>query len=105
VFHLSPWHDRAMPDSERVPLQNRRHQLGPSALPPTADQGRNTRSLLIHLIAKDHEMRKNISIALTLLMLSAAMPLLAACHTTAGAGEDLSATGHAITNDAQKHTP
>jgi predicted small secreted protein len=50
-------------------------------------------------------MRKNISIALTLLMLSAAMPMLAACHTTAGAGEDLSATGHAITNDAQKHTP
>jgi predicted small secreted protein len=50
-------------------------------------------------------MRKHLSIALTLLLLISAVPLLGACHTTAGAGEDLSATGHAITNDAVKHTP
>jgi predicted small secreted protein len=50
-------------------------------------------------------MRKNLSIALTLLALIAAAPLLAACHTTAGAGEDITATGHVLTNSAQKNTP
>ena len=50
-------------------------------------------------------MRKNLSIALTLLALLAAAPLLAACHTSAGAGQDLSAAGHAVTNDADKSTP
>ena len=47
-------------------------------------------------------MRKNLSIALTLLALVGAAPLLGACHTTAGAGQDLSATGHVLTNSAQK---
>jgi predicted small secreted protein len=50
-------------------------------------------------------MRTNLSIALTLLVLIAAAPLLGACHTTAGAGEDISATGHVITNSAEKNTP
>jgi predicted small secreted protein len=50
-------------------------------------------------------MRKNLSIALTLLALLAAAPLLGACHTTAGAGQDISAAGHAVTNDAIKATP
>jgi predicted small secreted protein len=50
-------------------------------------------------------MRTNLSIALTLFVLLAAAPLLGACHTTAGAGEDISATGHAITNSAEKNTP
>jgi predicted small secreted protein len=50
-------------------------------------------------------MRKNLSIALTLLALIGLAPMLGACHTTAGAGEDLSASGHAITNSAEKHTP
>jgi predicted small secreted protein len=50
-------------------------------------------------------MRKTLSIALTFLMLLGAVPLLGACHTTAGAGEDISATGNAITNSAEKHTP
>lgn len=50
-------------------------------------------------------MRKNLSIALTLLALVAAAPILAACHTTAGAGEDISATGHAVTHEADKLTP
>ena len=47
-------------------------------------------------------MRKNLSIALTLLALMAAAPLLGACHATAGAGQDISATGHVLTNSAQK---
>jgi predicted small secreted protein len=46
-----------------------------------------------------------LSIALTVLMLLAAAPLLSACNTTAGAGEDISATGHAITHSAEKNTP
>ena len=35
-------------------------------------------------------MRKNVLITLTLLMLIGAMPLLGACHTMAGAGQDIS---------------
>jgi predicted small secreted protein len=50
-------------------------------------------------------MRANILIALSALMLLAAGPLLSACNTTAGAGEDISATGHAITHSADKNTP
>ena len=50
-------------------------------------------------------MRKSISIAVSLLVLMGAMPLLGACHTTAGAGEDISATGHAVTHAADKLTP
>lgn len=50
-------------------------------------------------------MHAKLSLALTFLALIAAAPLLGACHTTAGAGEDLSATGHAITHSADKNTP
>jgi predicted small secreted protein len=50
-------------------------------------------------------MRANILIALTVLVLLGAAPLLSACHTTAGAGEDISATGRAITHSADKNTP
>jgi predicted small secreted protein len=50
-------------------------------------------------------MRKQLSVALTLLVLIGAAPLLGGCHTTAGAGEDIAATGHALTNSAQKNTP
>lgn len=50
-------------------------------------------------------MRKNVSIVLGFLVLLGAAPLLGACHTTAGAGQDLTATGRAVTNSAQKNTP
>ncbi len=50
-------------------------------------------------------MRKNRSIALTLLALLATSFLLGACQTTAGVGEDISAGGHALTNSAEKHAP
>jgi predicted small secreted protein len=49
--------------------------------------------------------RKKLSLVLTALALLAAAPLLSACHTTAGAGRDISATGHAITHSANEHTP
>ncbi len=42
---------------------------------------------------------------LAVLALAAAAPLLGACHTTAGAGQDISATGQAIDNAATKATP
>lgn len=50
-------------------------------------------------------MCKSLSIALALLVILAAMPLLTACQTTAGAGEDISAGGHALTKSAEKHAP
>jgi len=50
-------------------------------------------------------MRRNLSTALTLLALLGLAPLLGACHTTAGAGQDISATGQALTHDADKNTP
>jgi predicted small secreted protein len=47
-------------------------------------------------------MRTKLSIALALLALIGVAPLLGACNTTAGAGEDISAGGHAITHAADK---
>jgi predicted small secreted protein len=43
----------------------------------------------------------------TLMMFAvlAAIPLLSACQTTAGAGRDISGTGHAITDSAERHAP
>jgi len=50
-------------------------------------------------------MRSRITLAVTLFALLAAAPLLAACHTTAGAGEDISKTGQAIEKSADHATP
>jgi len=50
-------------------------------------------------------MDRKTFVALALLALVGAMPLLSACHTTAGAGEDISATGQAIDRAAKKATP
>ena len=50
-------------------------------------------------------MKSKISLSIALLALIAAAPLLSACHTTEGAGEDVSATGHAVSNAAAKATP
>lgn len=50
-------------------------------------------------------MRKIFPIALAFIVLIGVAPLLGACHTTAGAGEDISATGHAITNSADRNKP
>ena len=45
-------------------------------------------------------MRKYLSVALTVLGLIGAASLLGACHTTAGVGQDVTATGNALTNSA-----
>jgi predicted small secreted protein len=50
-------------------------------------------------------MYKTFIIGLTILSLVATVPLLSACHTTAGAGQDISATGQAIDKAAKKSTP
>jgi predicted small secreted protein len=50
-------------------------------------------------------MNGKFAVVLAMLALVAAMPLLSACHTAAGAGQDIKATGQAIDNAAQKATP
>lgn len=69
----------------------------------------NTESVVIQFSFLPKErvvvMRKHFSIALALVTLIGAMPLLGACHATAGAGQDLSSTGKVITDSAKKNTP
>jgi predicted small secreted protein len=50
-------------------------------------------------------MYKRLIAGLTVLSLVAAAPLLSACHTTAGAGQDVSATGKVIEKSAKQNTP
>jgi len=50
-------------------------------------------------------MYKKMMLALTLSALLGAAPLLGACHTTAGAGEDISKTGSAIERSADRAAP
>ncbi len=50
-------------------------------------------------------MRNIVSTTLALALLLGAASTLSACNTTAGAGQDLSAAGKAITDTAKKVTP
>jgi predicted small secreted protein len=45
------------------------------------------------------------TLVLTLLTLLSAAPLLGACNTMAGAGEDIAKTGQAIERSATRHAP
>lgn len=45
--------------------------------------------------------RRSVAL-LAVLALSASAALLSACNTVAGAGEDVSATGHAVSHGAEK---
>jgi predicted small secreted protein len=49
-------------------------------------------------------MRRNARVLLTLAALIAAAPMLTACYTTRGAGQDLSAAGKSLTGSADKNT-
>ncbi len=49
-------------------------------------------------------MRMKVQVWLALALLVAAAPMLSACYTTQGAGEDLSAAGNKISGTAAKHT-
>jgi predicted small secreted protein len=50
-------------------------------------------------------MSKLFRLALTMAVLFGTVPLLAACHTTAGVGQDVSQGGHALTNSANANAP
>lgn len=49
-------------------------------------------------------MRMELRPWLALAVLVAVAPILSACYTTRGAGEDLSAAGKSLTNSADKNT-
>ena len=49
--------------------------------------------------------KRTTVLTLALIALLGAGPLLGACHTTAGAGKDISKTGQAIEHEAIEHTP
>jgi predicted small secreted protein len=54
-------------------------------------------------MTQSHHFRRGIaSILATILLLAGAAAALSACNTTAGAGQDVSAAGHAVTNSAEK---
>jgi entericidin B len=46
--------------------------------------------------------RIRIGLAVSILVLAGTATMLSACNTTAGVGKDVSATGHAVTNSADK---
>jgi predicted small secreted protein len=50
-------------------------------------------------------MTKSFRLALTLAALIGAAPLLSACHTTAGVGQDLAQGGTALKNTANANAP
>ncbi len=51
-------------------------------------------------------MRKSLIVVhLSLLVSSGATALLSACNTTAGVGQDISATGNALTSGAEQSKP
>jgi predicted small secreted protein len=50
-------------------------------------------------------MTKSLRLAATLAVVLGIAPLLAACHTTAGVGQDISQGGHALTNSATANAP
>jgi predicted small secreted protein len=50
-------------------------------------------------------MAKSLRFTLILATLLGVAPMLSACHTTAGFGQDVSQGGHALTNSANNHAP
>jgi predicted small secreted protein len=50
-------------------------------------------------------MQRKLAIVLALLALAGTAPLLTACNTTAGAGQDLQAAGRGIERSADRNTP
>jgi predicted small secreted protein len=50
-------------------------------------------------------MAKSLRLTLILATLLGIAPMLSACHTTAGFGQDVSQGGHALTNSANANAP
>jgi predicted small secreted protein len=55
-------------------------------------------------IERNAFMQRKLAVVLTLLALAGTAPLLSACYTTRGAGEDLQAAGQGLQNSATKNT-
>ena len=54
-------------------------------------------------LTKESKMHRIIdTVVINLVLLTSTVALLSACNTTAGVGQDVSATGHAVTNTADK---
>ncbi len=49
--------------------------------------------------------KRRAMLASILFAIAGATMLLSACHTIAGAGEDVSHAGHAVEKSADKHAP
>jgi predicted small secreted protein len=49
-------------------------------------------------------MRRKLATALAIVTLLGTAPLLSACYATRGAGEDIQAAGHGLSNAAADHT-
>ena len=57
------------------------------------------------MLLREIEMSKLFLAAFVVATLLGAAPLLTACHTTAGFGQDVSQGGHALTNSANANAP
>jgi len=53
---------------------------------------------------KGEIMHRKIAVVLALLVLAGTAPLLSACYTAAGAGQDLQAAGHGLERSADQNT-
>jgi predicted small secreted protein len=49
-------------------------------------------------------MKRKLTIVLAVLALAGTAPLLSACYTTQGAGQDLQAAGHGLERSADRNT-
>jgi predicted small secreted protein len=49
-------------------------------------------------------MRRKLTLAFAVATLLGAAPLLSACYTTQGAGQDIQAAGRGLSNTADQHT-
>jgi predicted small secreted protein len=79
-------------------------KMATAATASKADPDRQARSTTNRFRTKEPSMRRQLMVILfSLLVLSGAAPLLSACNTTAGAGEDISSAGHAITGSAERN--
>jgi predicted small secreted protein len=56
------------------------------------------------LVGKDDDMSENPRLLLAFAVLIAATPMLSACYTARGAGQDLSAAGRSIEKSADRNT-
>ena len=65
---------------------------------------RDNVSARVKLSEEDSIMREKARLLLAFVAFVAVAPMLAACYTTRGAGEDLSAAGKSISNSADKNT-